>query len=115
MTTQNNQILIDTEYIENRNSYFLLNSKPNIFYGKNVFFTEGLNEFRFVYFQIIGNLGGTANDFDFSVQTDFYIIANSLIDRLKNGIRDIQIEDLERKLNAKGKRYTHCLPSKQLG
>jgi hypothetical protein len=107
MNTQIDQIIISNEYIENRNYDFLLNSKQNEFYGKNVFFTQGLKGNRFVYFQIIGNLGGTANDFDFNIQTEYYIIANSLMDNLKAGIIDVQLEELEKKLNGKGKKYTH--------
>jgi hypothetical protein len=107
MTGEIDQILINRTTIENSTSNFLLNSKTNPFYNKNIFFTGGLRGNRFVYFQILGNLGGTANDFDFSIQTDYYVISDSIIEKLILGIKDIQLEELEQKINAKGKKYKH--------
>ena len=107
MPLPSDQIVIDLKYLEERNKYFLSSSEQNAFYGKNVYFTQGLIKDKYVYFQILGNLGAMATDFDFSPQTEFFIISRVLVDKLREGLKDTQLVDLEGKLNAKGKKYTH--------
>lgn len=103
--SENKYIKIDAETIEKFSNEFLLSSKSNPFYNKNVFFTSGLRTLKYNEFQIIGNLGGWANDNEFNTKTDYFIIADRLIDDLKEGKVDEQIQQLEIIINAKGKKY----------
>ena len=98
-------IKIDINSIEKFSNEFLINSKSNPFYDKNVFFTKGLRADKYLEFQIIGNMGGHSNDYDFSIGTDFYIVADSLIEELGTGTKDPQLVELEKKINAKGKKH----------
>ena len=105
MKIQKDHIAIDIETIKRYSTDFLTNSKSNPFYNKNVFFSHGLKTSKYIEFQIIGNLGGLGDDYEFNSETDFYIIADTLIEDLKIGKTDHQLEQLEKKLNAKGKKY----------
>lgn len=95
-------ITIDLTYIERSSNGFLANIKTNPFYDKHVFFTQGLKASKYVEFQIIGNLGGRGDDIEYNSQTDYYLIADSIIDALKRGIANNELKILEQKLNAKG-------------
>lgn len=76
-------IIIDPTYIERSTNSFLANTKSNPFYDKHVFFTQGLKVSKYIEFQIIGNLGGRGDDIEYNSQTDYYIIADSIVDALK--------------------------------
>ena len=95
-------IIIDPTYIERSTNSFLANTKSNPFYDKHVFFTQGLKVSKYIEFQIIGNLGGRGDDIEYNSQTDYYIIADSIVDALKRGIANNELKELEQKLNAKG-------------
>lgn len=98
-------ITIDNDTIDKFSSDFLTNSKSNPFYEKNIFFTHGLRKSKNIEFQIMGNLGGMSNDYEFNTETDYYIISDRLIMDLRAGIKDEQLEQLENKINAKGKKH----------
>ena len=98
-------ITIDNDYIDKFSNDFLTTSTSNPFYDKNIFFTQGLRTTKYIEFQIIGNLGGLANDSEFNTETDYFIIADSLIENLRTGKKDDQLQQLEKKINAKGKKY----------
>ena len=102
---QKERIKIDYETIELYSLDFLATSQSNPFCNRNVFFTQGLKTSKYIEFQIIGNLGGLGIDYEFSSETDFYIIADNLIADLKEGKTDHQLDQLEKKLNAKGNKY----------
>lgn len=104
METKKN-ITIDIDTIDKFSDEFLTTSKSNPFYEKNIFFTQGLRTTKYTEFQIIGNLGGLANDYEFSAETDYYIIADSIIKDLQTGKIDEQLQQLEKKINAKGKKH----------
>jgi hypothetical protein len=98
-------ITIDNITIEKFSDDFLTTSRSNPFYNKNIFFTQGLRTTKYTEFQIIGNLGGWANDYEFNTETDYYIIADSLLKDLRMGMKDEQLQQLEKKINAKGKKH----------
>ncbi|PRZ19579.1 hypothetical protein [Flavobacterium granuli] len=102
----NEYIKIGLEQIEKYSSEFLEKSKPNQFYDKSIFFTQNLNGSKHNHFQIIGNLGGYPTESEFLSETNFYIISEKIINDLKNGNLDNQIIELEKKLNAKGKKHS---------
>jgi hypothetical protein len=87
MDTQKH-ITIDNDTIDKFSDDFLTTSKSNPFYDKNIFFTQGLWTTKYTEFQIIGNLGGWANDYEFNTQTEYYIIADSLLKDLRTGKKD---------------------------
>jgi hypothetical protein len=95
---------IDEETIIKSSVDFLINNRSNPFYDKNVFFTKGLCSDKYIAFQIIGNLGGCANDTELNAETDYLVIADSIINQLKLGKIDEQLIQLEDKLNRKGKK-----------
>tara|TARA_Y100000766_G_C18768200_1_gene537038 strand:+ start:94 stop:516 length:423 start_codon:yes stop_codon:yes gene_type:complete len=100
------KIIIDFEFILKSSETFLNESKSNPFYDKNVFFTKELRAANKRYeFQIIGNLGGWADDQSFGNETDYYIVSESYLERLKLGDKPNQIIDLENKINAKGNKH----------
>jgi len=98
-------VTINLDNIEKFSNEFLTNIKSNPFYNKNVFFTQGLRATKYIEFQIIGNLGGHANDYEFNTETDYYIIADNFINDLRTGKKDTQLQQLEKKINAKGKKH----------
>lgn len=105
--TDQQHITINYETINKFSVEFTNLAKSNPFYNKDVFFTEGFGDKRFIEYQIVGNLGGHPNDYEFNVQTDFYIIADSLINDLRQSKKSTQLKHLEEKLNDKGKKYQH--------
>lgn len=105
LKSNNVSITIDSATIEKRSNDFLQNSESNPFYDKDVYFTQKLKGYKYVEFQIIGNLGGHPNDYEFNTNTDYFIIGDSLIMDLKDGKKDEQLIDLEKRLNEKGKKY----------
>lgn len=99
------QIILDIDTINQFSNEFLSTSNLNPFYNKNIYLSQGLRTIKYTEFQILGNLGGWANDYEFNTQTDFYVIADSIIHDLKNGKKDNQLSLLEMKINDKGKKY----------
>jgi hypothetical protein len=98
-------IMIDSDTIDKFSNDFLESSISNPFYDKNIFFTQGLRTTKYIEFQIIGNLGGYADDIEFNAATDYYVIADSLLKDMLNGQKDSQLQELEKKMNAKGKKH----------
>lgn len=106
MEKKKEKTIIDFDYILNSSKSFVNESKSNPFYDKNVFFTQELRASNKLYeFQIIGNLGGWADDTSFGNETDFYIVSESYMQKLKLGDKPNQIIDLETRINAKGKKH----------
>ncbi len=71
-----------------------------------MFFTQKLRGSKHKQFQVIGNLGGIPTDSEFTSDTDFYIISDLIFEELNKGNKDIQFVELEKKINAKGKKHT---------
>lgn len=98
-------ISIDNETIDNLFNNFLTNNKSNPFYDKNIFFTQELRTTKYIEFQIIENLSGWSNDYEFSTETDNYFIADSLINDFRTGKTNEQLEQRDKKINSKGKKH----------
>ena len=96
---------IDMDNIDKASSDFLETSKSNPFYNKNVFITQGLGESKYIIFQILGNLGGLAIDYEFTTEIDYIIVTDSLINDLREGKKIEQLRLIETKINDKGKNY----------
>ena len=99
-----NRITINPAFIKRSSESFLSNNKSNPFYDKHVFFTQGLRASKYTEFQIIGNLGGRGDDIEYNSQTDYFVVADSIINALKQGVNNKELMELEERLNAKGKR-----------
>jgi hypothetical protein len=98
-------ITIDSDTIDKFSNDFLESNISNPFYDKNIFFTQGLRTTKYIEFQIIGNLGGHPDDIEFNAATDYYVIADSLLEDMVKGLKDSQLQELEKKINSKGKKH----------
>jgi hypothetical protein len=89
---------------------FLINSAPlNYFYGKEVFFTIGLKNNKFILYQMIGNLGAYANDYELENSISVFVMSDSLYGQMKMGFKNEVLKLLESKLNAKGQSFKDLL------
>lgn len=88
---------ITAERIEQDSNWFMNRNKFNEFSQKNVFFSDGLSMNRLEAFQLVGNCSGFGHDYDMEVlpHTDYFIISNSVIGSLKQGIKDNSIIKIE--------------------
>lgn len=98
---QTKSFIVQPNLVEEISNLFLQNSPSNLFYNKNVFFTQGLKGSHFLAFQLIGNLGGAASQNLLGLQTDVYIISDKHLFDLANGIKHEQLSQLEFGLNSK--------------
>jgi putative ATP-dependent endonuclease of OLD family len=96
------KIVINEDYFKNSNSYLTEKAPLNYFYGKEVFFTTGFNQDNHILYQIAGNLGAYANDYDFNSTINVFVLSNTLFDKLIMGSKDEIITQLEKILNNKG-------------
>lgn len=84
----------------NKDSKDLLDrDKYNDFSGKNIFFSTDLSIDRNKAFQLVGDCSGIGNDSDSDVgeilNTDYFVIANKLIEDLNNEIKRESILEFE--------------------
>ena len=96
------KIIINEEYLIKDKSFLLGNAPLNFLYGKEVFFSNGLTKDKSVLFQIIGNLGAYANDYELDNTINVFVLGDQLFQNLKSGIKDDILVYLEKKLNSKG-------------
>ncbi len=99
------KIEISIEYILTQSNNFWEERKVNSFANKQIFITKNCRKPELILFQLFGNLGGTANNFEFDQTTDFFVIADLDFENIKLGISNLEISDLEMRLNKKGKHY----------
>lgn len=87
-----NQIELDSKELLDRNKY-------NVFSGKNVFFSTELSINRLSAFQHIGDCSGYGHDYDKEEisNSDYFIIANTQVEDLENGIKHQSIIEFEQK------------------
>jgi DNA polymerase-3 subunit epsilon len=90
----NSQIEVDSEEFLSRNKY-------NDFSGKNIFFSTDLSVNRLTAFQYAGDCSGYGHDYDLLEipNSDFFVIANSQIEQLRNGIKTQTIISFEQMRN----------------
>lgn len=96
------KIILNEEYIIKHNTYLLNEAPLNYLYGKEVFFTGGLNHHKYHMYGIVGLLGGHPNDYEFDNSISVFVMSDSLFDQMKNGVKDEILILLENKLNSKG-------------
>lgn len=93
------EVIVDIDYLYMQNSIFKSTKKSNPFYDKEVLFSDKLLGNKYVEFQIIGNLGGWANDRELTLETEYYIISNSIIAEIINNPNHPIVEKLNETLN----------------
>jgi len=93
------EIIVDSQYINEQVTSFVNNSKSNPFYNKNVVFTTKLKGSKYKEFQIIGNLGGWADDKELTIDTDYFIISDSIINEITVNESHPLLQELNEKLN----------------
>ena len=104
------KIIINEDYL-NENKTQLLNDAPlDYLYGKDVFFTAGFNQNKSILFQMIGNLGAYANDYEYDDSISVFVLSDSLYDQMKSGFKDEILKKVERKLNSKRESKEKPLP-----
>lgn len=103
------KIRLNEEYVI-RDIAFLLNDAPmNYFYGKDVFLTSGVSDSKPILFQILGNLGAYANDYELDSSINVLVISELCYSQLKDGVKDNILTAVESKLNAKGQTFKDLL------
>lgn len=97
------EVIINYEYIKEQVSRFINDSKSNPFYNKNVVFTEKLKGSKYKEFQIIGNLGGWADEKELTIDTDYFIIADSIMKEISIDQSHPLLQELNDKFNVYSK------------
>jgi hypothetical protein len=97
---EKDQIIVKS--IEKCDSFLTENASLNFLYGKEIFFSSGLSENKYILYQMVGNLGAFANDYDFDNSISVFVISDSLIERIGIGYKDDILKLLESKLISKG-------------
>ncbi|MCZ4694877.1 hypothetical protein DWB61_07700 [Ancylomarina euxinus] len=93
------EVIVNYKYIKEHIVSFINNSKSNPFYNKNVVFTEKLRGSKYKEFQIIGNLGGWADDKELTIDTDYFIISDSIMNEIFANENSPLLQELNEKLN----------------
>lgn len=103
------KISVNEEYVK-RDIAILLNDAPmNYFYGKDVFLTSGFGDSSQILFQILGNLGAYANDYELDNSCKVLVISELCYSQLKDGVKDNILTTIESKLNSKGQSFKDLL------
>jgi hypothetical protein len=104
------RIIINEDYL-NENKTQLLNDAPlNYLYGKEVFFTTGFNQNKYILFQMIGNFGAYANDYEYDDSINVFVLSDSYYEQVKKGFKDEILKKVEKKLNSKRESEKKPLP-----
>jgi hypothetical protein len=98
-------VKVDRKFFEDRSKDFLSSSPLNVLYDKEIYVTQGIKSKKHIVFQMIGNLGGHPNDYEFKSYIGVFVLGDLLLEKLLNGEVDATIKDLENRLNAKGNYY----------
>ena len=89
----NFEITID---LINKNSKELLERKIiNEFASKDVYFSDNFEIQINQAFQLIGNLSGYGHNYDFTTETNYFIVSNKEIKDLENNIKSAKINEIE--------------------
>ena len=104
------KIIINEDYLNENITQLLNDAELNYLYGKDVFFTDGFNQNKSIMFQMIGNLGAYANDYEYDDSINVFVLSDSLYNQIKNGFRDEILKKVERKLNSKKESKEKPLP-----
>ncbi|PXY02375.1 hypothetical protein DF185_06930 [Marinifilum breve] len=93
------EVIVNVDYFKEQNKIFENTNNSNPFYDKNVLFSKKLKGNKYSEFQIIGNFGGWADDSELTIETDYYIISNTLMNEIKSNPLHPIIENLNNVLN----------------
>ena len=103
------KICINEEYLNENRTQLLNDAALNYFYGKEVFFTAGFNQDKSTIFQLIGNLGAYANDYEYDDSIRVLVLSDSLYNQLMNGFEEDILKKVEKnefKKRIKGETFT---------
>lgn len=103
------KITLDVAYLDKDIAYLKETAPLNYFYGKEVFFTSGLKTNKSILFQMIGNLGAFANDYQLDNSINVFIISDKFFTQMEIGKKDDILILLEKKLNSKGQPFKDLL------
>jgi hypothetical protein len=104
------KIIINEVYLKENITQLLNEAKLNYLYGKDVFFTAGLNQNKMILFQMIGNLGAYANDYEYDDSISVFVLSDSLYNQIKNGFKAEILRKVEKKLNSRKESKEKPLP-----
>jgi hypothetical protein len=104
------KIIINEVYLNENITQLLNDAELNYLYGKDVFFTAGFSQNKSSMFQMIGNLGAYANDYEYDDSINVFVLSDSLYNQIKNGFKDEILKKVERKLNSKKESEEKFLP-----
>jgi hypothetical protein len=96
------KLIVNQDYLHKDEMFILEEAPLNYFYGKEVFFTSGFSKNKSILFQILGNLGAYANDYELDNSINVFVVSNAILESLERGLKDNILEILETKLNSKG-------------
>jgi hypothetical protein len=99
------KIIINQDYLLKDQKFILEEAPLNYFYGKEVFFTSGFSKDKSILFQILGNLGAYADDYELDNSINVFVVSNSILELLGKGSKDKILDTLETKLNSKGQSF----------
>lgn len=99
------KLIVNQDFLLKDQKFMLEEAPLNYFYGKEVFFTDGFSKDKSILFQILGNLGAYANDFDLDNSINVFVVSNVILESLEKGVKDKILETLETKLNSKGQPF----------
>lgn len=75
------------------------------FYGKEIFISIGLAGKKDIFMQMLGNVGGYARMVDFDKDITVVVISDNMMQRFKEGDKDVFIQMIEDKINASNTPY----------
>jgi len=104
------KIIINEDYLNENITQLLNDAELNYLYGKEVFFTAGFNQNKYILFQMIGNLGAYANDYEYDDSINVFVLSDSFYDQMKSGFKDEILKKVEKKLNSKRESEKKPLP-----
>ena len=73
------------------------------------FLSSGFGDSKPIIFQILGNLGAYANDYELDNSINVFVISELYYNQLKDEMRDKVLTILESKLNSKGQSFKDLL------
>lgn len=102
---ENSNFEITIDLINNNSKDLLERKIINEFASKDVYFSDNFEIQINQAFQLIGNLSGYGHNYDFTTETNYFIISNKEIEDLKNNIKSSKINEVEQymylRVNAK--------------
>ena len=105
----NERIVVNEKLIEKGNTFLVEDAPLNYLYGKEVFFSSELGGGKSLLYQMVGNLGAFANDYELENSIKVFTVSDSLYSKMIIGDKDESLLMLEKKLNSKGQPFKDLL------